>query len=448
MKDAVAETLCVIPSLVRVLLDSAATAAAAAGPGSGELTTGLGSAPLTRALLVEAPGEVLRSPLRWRRMPRTLTRRRANSRSRRSHRSAGGAGGPAPRVRDSCTHAELPVRVDARVRAREGRVLGERAGPGCPGRYRPGADPVGGFGRVPREGSSGARRRRVCRRRGRASPCSLSRCYSLQSSPATRTRPRALWTPSGRASATLVKRAGRTHGFWRRQPGRSARCGAAGVCLLAPRTHSEPNPISSLAWRHASPRRATVTTTTTTRAPRTGLPWRRTCLRFWRQRLRRQRTARRRRRGVSSQRVSQNGALMTRVAARARYCDGSGGGRRLVARPTSSSPRDCTRTRWCSWPGRTRSVRQSPRRRLFHRGPASAEFRRHRRSQTPRWRKTQRRRLMRYFHTWRRQVFSAAAPLAQRFSRLSRRQRRQRQRARQNAHRLTRWAGCSSRRES
>ena len=44
VKDAVAETLCVIPSLVRVLLDSAATAAAAAGPGSGELTTGLGSA--------------------------------------------------------------------------------------------------------------------------------------------------------------------------------------------------------------------------------------------------------------------------------------------------------------------------------------------------------------------------------------------------------------------
>jgi len=56
VKDAVAETLCVIPSLVRVLLDSAATAAAAAGPGSGELTTGLGSGPLTRALLVEAPG--------------------------------------------------------------------------------------------------------------------------------------------------------------------------------------------------------------------------------------------------------------------------------------------------------------------------------------------------------------------------------------------------------
>ena len=54
-EDAVAATLRMIPQLMRVLSDSAATAAAAAGS-TEAAAAALGSGPLARALLVEAPG--------------------------------------------------------------------------------------------------------------------------------------------------------------------------------------------------------------------------------------------------------------------------------------------------------------------------------------------------------------------------------------------------------
>ena len=259
----------------------------------------------------------------------------------------GGAGGLALACA-SCTHAE-PLSASTRAFELAKGGSSRTCGPGCPGRYRPGADPVGGFGRVPAKDRA-ARRRRACRRRGRAPACSLSRCYSPQSL-ATRTRPRALWTPSGRASATLVKRAGQTHGFWRRQPGRSA--GVARRAFAAGATdalRAQPDFIARL--EACLPRRATVTTTTTTRAPRTGLPWRRTCLNF----------------GVrgcgGSERLGAGGECHRRDIAKWCSNDAVAAGALLrwfrrwtspVARPTSSSPRDCTRTRWCSWPGRTRA---------------------------------------------------------------------------------------------